>query len=99
MTPSTESSAPGRTAAGPHPDPLPAPGGAAKPGSARFRPAAECEAFAPAVLSIGDPPIGQIAIRFVVDGCPYSLWLSGEDDEGDQRGYPLGEAVGYARRF
>jgi hypothetical protein len=34
-----------------------------------------------------------------VDGRPYSLWLSGKDDERDPRGYLLAEAIDYARRF
>jgi hypothetical protein len=51
------------------------------------------------VVPIGDPPLGSIVVQFVVDDCPYSLWLSGEGDDGEPQGYTLEEAVEYSRRF
>jgi hypothetical protein len=52
------------------------------------------------VIPIGDQGVGQIAVRFVMDDCPYSLWLpSGLDKEGRPWGYTLAEALEYAQRF
>lgn len=54
------------------------------------------------VVRIGDGHHSEVAIRFVMNDCPYTLWMVGvEFDEDDEIfvGFTDVEAVEYARRF
>lgn len=54
------------------------------------------------VVRIGDGFHSSVAVRFVMDDCPYTLWMNGvEFDEDDEIfvGFTDDEAVDYARRF
>ena len=43
------------------------------------------------VIAIGDPPLGQIAYKYLVDTCPYLIWT--------QSGLTWEDALGYAARL